>query len=54
MSRGYKAKTLIEAWSIIDGKLYFNYNLDVKKEWSKTPADYIQKADKNWPDARSK
>jgi YHS domain-containing protein len=48
MSRGYKAKTLPETATIIDGKLYFNYNLEVKKEWSKTPDVYIEKANKNW------
>ena len=26
MSRGYKAKTDPEAWTIVDGKLYLNYN----------------------------
>jgi YHS domain-containing protein len=54
MSRGYKAKTLPETWTVIDGKLYLNYNMDVKKEWSKTPEVYIEKANKNWIDVKKK
>jgi YHS domain-containing protein len=54
MSRGYKAKTLPETWTVLDGKLYFNYNLDVKQDWSKKPGEYIEKADKNWVDVKKK
>jgi YHS domain-containing protein len=47
-SRGYKAKTEGEAWSIVNGKLYLNYNLDVRTDWNKDQAGYIKKADANW------
>ena len=30
-------------------KLYFNYNANVKKRWAEKQAEYIQKANKNWP-----
>jgi YHS domain-containing protein len=43
MSRGYKANTLPEAWTIADGKLYLNYNLDVRTEWSKKQKEFINK-----------
>lgn len=49
MSRGYKAKTDPEAWSIVNDKLYLNYNLDVRKIWSEKQAAFIDKANQNWP-----
>lgn len=47
-SRGYKAPTESDAWTIVDGKLYLNYNTKVRTEWNKDQPGYIQKADKNW------
>lgn len=48
MAEGHKAPTQTETWTIIDNKLYFNYNADVKKEWSKDTKAFIEKADVNW------
>lgn len=42
---GYKAPTEIDTWTIIDKKLYFNYNKKVKGDWSKDTPGYIKKAD---------
>ncbi|GAB4496576.1 MAG: YHS domain-containing (seleno)protein [Saprospiraceae bacterium] len=53
-AQGYPAKTEPEAWSIVDGKLYLNYSLDVRSDWDKKRAEYIQAADKNWANARKK
>lgn len=53
MSRGYKAKTDAEAWTIADGKLYLNYNLDVRKTWSEKQSELIDKANKNWPSVKN-
>ena len=39
-----------EAWKIVNGKLYLNYNLKYQKEWESDIPGYIEKADKNWPD----
>ena len=47
-SRGYKAKTEPDAWSILNGKLYLNYNLQVRDVWSKNTDNYIRKADTAW------
>lgn len=47
-SRGYKAPTEADAWTITDGKLYLNYNTKVRTEWNKDQAAYIKKADTNW------
>lgn len=48
VSRGYKAPTIAEAWSVVNGKLYFNYNLDVRQTWNKDQQQFINKADMNW------
>jgi YHS domain-containing protein len=53
-SRGYPAKTEPDAWSIVDGKLYLNYNRAVKADWDKKQADYIKSADENWAEALKK
>jgi YHS domain-containing protein len=38
-----------EAWSIVDGKLYLNKNLDVRETWRKDIPGNIKKANMNWP-----
>ena len=48
-SRGYKAPTEADAWTIVDGKLYLNYNQKVRTGWDKDRTGYIEKADANWP-----
>lgn len=47
-SNGYKAPTEINTWTLLNGKLYFNYNTKVKEAWDKNQSAYIQKADANW------
>ena len=37
------------AWSVVEGKLYLNYDLDVQKKWQLDIKGYVAKADKNWP-----
>ena len=54
MSDGHKAPTDADAWTIVNGKLYLNYNADVKKEWSKDSLQRIKKADANWPEQKGK
>ena len=54
LSNGYKAPTEADAWTIDNGKLYLNYNLDVRKEWNKDREARIRKADKNWPAIKEK
>jgi hypothetical protein len=53
-SKGHKAPTEVETWSVINGKLYFNYNSDVKKLWTKDQQAFIEKADKLWPEIKDK
>jgi YHS domain-containing protein len=47
-SRGYKAPTEPDAFTIENGKLYLNYNQKVRTTWDKDRAGYIEKADANW------
>lgn len=49
VSRGYAVGIEPDAWHIVDGKLYLNYNKDVQKEWLKDIPGYVKKADENWP-----
>jgi YHS domain-containing protein len=37
------------AWSIVDGRLYLNFNLPTRAAWEKDIPGYIRKADANWP-----
>lgn len=48
-SEGHKAPTQAETWTIVDDKLYFNYNMKVKNSWSKNQKERIDKADVQWP-----
>ncbi len=48
VSRGYKAVTSPDSFSIVDGKLYLNYNAEVRAMWSLDIPGYIAKADREW------
>lgn len=47
-AEGHKAPTQPDTWTIVNDKLYLNYNMDVKKLWMKAQTDLIIKADSNW------
>ena len=48
VSKGYTADGDPMAWKIVDGKLYLNYNPDVKTMWEKEQATNIDKGRQNW------
>lgn len=48
VSGGYKAAIDPAAFTIVEGKLYLNYNRDVQKKWSGDIPGYVAKADRNW------
>jgi hypothetical protein len=48
VGRGYTAKGDPEAWKIVDGKLYLNYDQSVKKKWEQDIPALISKGDENW------
>ena len=53
-AQGHKAPTEVDTWTILNDKLYFNYNQKVKEMWTKDQPGYIQKADKQWPEIKGK
>lgn len=54
VSRNYKVKIEPEAWTIYEGKLYLNYDLDVSKDWNEDKPGYIKKANANWVTLKDK
>jgi hypothetical protein len=54
MAAGYKAPIEPDAWTIVEGKLYLNYNRSVRSRWSADIPGFIRKADANWPSVSSK
>ena len=48
-SKGYFAKGSPKAWTIVDGKLYLNYNKAVRANWSKNTSANIKAGNNNWP-----
>lgn len=49
LAGGYKASTQPTAWAIVDNKLYLNYDSTVQKMWVEKKAEFIKKADAQWP-----
>ncbi|HWP42053.1 MAG TPA: YHS domain-containing (seleno)protein [Blastocatellia bacterium] len=49
VGHGYTAPGDPEAWKIVDGKLYLNYNQEVREMWEKQIPALIVEGDKNWP-----
>jgi len=46
---GHKAVIDPAAFTIVDGKLYLNYNTTVRDRWKQDEPGYIQKAKEAWP-----
>src|SRR5262245_59081260 len=49
VSEGHKAPIDPKAWTIVDRKLYLNYDSAVREIWQKDMPGHISKADANWP-----
>lgn len=54
LSENHKSPTEPEAFTIVDDKLYLNYNLKVKELWKKDISGRIKKANDFWPALMSK
>ncbi len=48
-ARGYKADIDPSTFTVVDGRLYLNYNAQVQKEWTADTARFIRQADERWP-----
>lgn len=49
VAQGNLASSEPEQWTIVDGKLYLNYNKAVNEKWTKNIPTFITTADQNWP-----
>ena len=49
-ANGYKVKTEPDAFKVVDGKLYLNYNRKVLELWTLDEPGYIKRANDNWPE----
>jgi YHS domain-containing protein len=49
VSQGYTASADPEAWKIVNGKLYLNYDKSIQAKWEKEIPKNINSGDKNWP-----
>lgn len=54
VAKGYKAKIEPDAYTLVDGKLYLNYDQRVRAQWRKDIPGYIRQGDKNWPEVSKK
>lgn len=54
VASGYAVKIEPDAWSVVDGKLYLNYDRSVQAQWKADVPGYIRKADANWPGVLAK
>jgi YHS domain-containing protein len=39
----------VNGWKVLDGKLFLNFNADIRAAWEKDVSGFITKADANWP-----
>jgi YHS domain-containing protein len=49
MASGYKAPIEPDAWTIVEGKLYLNYDQSARSRWASDIPGYVRKADAQWP-----
>lgn len=49
VSRNYTAPTDPDAFTLVSGKLYLNYNAKVMEQWLEDRDANIEQADENWP-----
>jgi len=49
VAHGYTADADPQAWKVVGGKLYLNYNADVRRLWEQDIPGFIQKSEQNWP-----
>lgn len=54
VSEGYTADAEPEAWKVVGGKLYLNYNREVQKTWEQNEAERIVNGKKNWREFKTR
>jgi hypothetical protein len=53
-AQGHRAPTETDTWTVVDDKLYFNYNNKVKNLWMGKQATLIEAANQQWPAIKNK
>jgi YHS domain-containing protein len=48
LAYGSKAPIEVDKFTVVDGKLYLNFNGDIQSRWEKDVPGFINTADKNW------
>ena len=38
-----------QAFEIVDGRLYLNYNIETQRKWAANRSSFIRDAERNWP-----
>lgn len=54
VSHGYTADGDPNAWKVVDGRLYLNYNQKVKEKWELEQQKLIEDGTKNWEEFKKK
>jgi YHS domain-containing protein len=49
VAQGYLVKVEPDQFTVLDGKLYLNYDADVQAKWRQDPLGYIKAADAKFP-----
>ncbi len=50
VSEGYTATIEPNAWRLVEGRLYLNYNVATQERWQQDMPGRISRGDANWPD----
>ena len=53
-AQGNLARTNPNAWRIIDGQLYLNFNSSIQRKWVRDVPGHIERANNNWDDLATK
>lgn len=54
LAHGKLAKGSPKHWTVLDGRLFLNFNARVQDGWNADRDDFIVKADKKWPNILAK
>lgn len=52
VAEGYKAPIDPAAWSIVDDRLYLNFDRRIHRRWQRDIPGFIARAEANWPSLR--
>ena len=50
VAEGYTASVDPNAWEIVDGKLYLNYDARIQRRWQQDIPGNVVRANENWPE----